>query len=200
MDANSFRDSVLGSDGKKFVRNELFGPECWLFEQANLIAPHATYNHFKQQIGELIDINPNEVSLVGSSKFGFSMAPKKAWKPFDPSGPPKGSDLDCAIISETLYRSIVSQVRKAFFEGYSHLHERHAGQVFAGHVVLSTRDNYKSKYLKSTSQKMAELQRVVSASLRFEPDIKYRIYESFSVAEAYHIEGLKKLVSQETEK
>lgn len=200
MDADSFRDAVLGSDSKKFVRNELFGPACWLFEQKSLIAPSATYNEFRQQIADLVDINPNEVSLVGSSKFGFSMAPKKAWKPFDPSGPPTGSDLDCAIISETLYRSIVDQIRRAFFEGYTHLHAQHAGQIFAGHIVLATTDNYKSKYLKSASQKLADLQKVASASLRFEPHIKYRIYESYSVAEAYHIEGFEKLVKQETEK
>lgn len=196
MDSDSFRDLVMGSDSKKFVRNELFGPNCWLFDQKALVAPGATYRDFRERVADLVDINPNEISLVGSSKFGFSMAPKKAWKPFDPSGPPKGSDLDCAIISAKLYHDIVNQIREAFFEGYSHLHEHHSGQIFAGHIVLSSTENYKSKYLKSASQKVAHLQRVASISLRFEPDIKYRIYESFSVAEAYHIQGFEKLQKQ----
>lgn len=196
MERDTFRDLVLGSDSKKFVRNELLGPKCWLFDQKALIAPGATYQDFRERIAEHVDVNPNEISLIGSSKFGFSMAPNKAWKPFDPSGPPKGSDLDCAIISAKLYADIVSQIRNAFFEGYSHLRNNHSGQIFAGHVVLSNSENYKSRYLKSASQKVAELQRVASISLRFEPDITYRIYESFSVAEAYHIQGLEKLQKQ----
>lgn len=193
MVQDEFKALVCGADAEEFVKDQLFDLNCWLFDQTELVAPDASYHKFRRDIARLLGINQNEVMLVGSSKFGFSMSPKKAWRAFDS----KRSDLDCAIVSESLFRETVDAIRRAYFEGYSHLHQDHSGQVFAGHIVLSGSKTYKSRYLRDAALKLAELQRVALHSLRFEPDVKYRVYESFRVAEAYHIEGVKVLQSQE---
>lgn len=193
MTQDEFKASVREADAENFVRDKLFDVECWLFEQAELVAPDASYQKFRRAVADLTEINSNEVNLVGSSKFGFSMSPIKAWRPFNPAQ----SDLDCAIVSPELYRDTVDAVRRAYFEGYSHLNRDHANQIFAGHIVLSTSESYKSAYLKDAARRLMDLQKVASKFLRFEPDVKYRIYESFRVAEAYHSEGVRKLQNLE---
>jgi hypothetical protein len=190
---DEFKALVCGTDAKEFVKDQLFDLECWLFKRGELIAPGTSYPKFRREIARLLEVNQNEIILVGSSKFGFSMSPRKAWRAFDP----EVSDLDCAIISEPLFRETVDAIRRAYFEGYSHLHQDHAGQIFAGHVVLSGSKTYKSRYLRDVALRLADLQRVALQHLRFEPDVKYRVYESFRVAEAYHTEGVKALQSQE---
>jgi hypothetical protein len=190
---DEFKAVVCGTDAEEFVKDQLFDLECWLFTQGELIAPGSSYQKFRRDVARLLGVNQNEVNLVGSSKFGFSMSPKKAWQAFDPDR----SDLDCAIISEPLFRETVDAIRRAYFEGYSHLHQDHSGQIFAGHIILSGAKFYKSKYLREVALKLADLQGVALRHLRFEPDIKYRVYESFRVAEAYHIEGVKVLQSKE---
>ncbi len=193
MIQGEFKALVCGTDAEKFVKDQLFDLECWLFTKNDLIAPNASYQQFRQDIAGLLGVNQNEVSLVGSAKFGFSMSPSKAWRAFNP----EISDLDCAIISESLFRETVTAIRKAYFEGYRHLCSAHSNQIFAGHVVLSSAKSYKSAYLRNLALKLTDFQRVALRHLRFEPDIKYRIYESFRVAEDYHIEGVRELQSKD---
>ena len=193
MTKDQFKALIQSKSAESFVKDNLFDTECWLFDQPTLIAPDATYQKFRRAISDLLSVNSNEVLLVGSAKFGFSMAPNKHLRPFDA----RLSDLDCAIISNEIFDQSVASVRRAYFEGYTHLHQAHAGQVFAGHIILSSASTYHSVYLKDVALRLADLQKVASKFLRFEPDVKYRIYESFSVAEAYHIEGVKRLGNKE---
>ena len=78
MTVDEIQSLVFDSDEKDFIRHRLFGPDCWLFDQQDLIGPTATYQGFRNSVADLIDINPNEVSLVRSAKFGVSMSPTKS--------------------------------------------------------------------------------------------------------------------------
>lgn len=57
-----------------------------------------TIFEIKHSIAEHFKIHPNEIILTGSGKLGFSIAPNKKYKHFN-----KDSDIDIAIISETLF-------------------------------------------------------------------------------------------------
>ncbi len=185
------RAAILAEDSKLFVRQRVFGPDCWLFRQAQLIAPDADYTGFKNSVSTLFDVNPNNIALVGSAKFGMSLSPRKPLRPFDPK--PNGSDLDCAVVSEGLFKVAAGEIRSAYFEGHRHLFNRHGSQLFAGHLVISSEEVYKSKHLDRLSKELANLGAVTSKLLRIEIPLKYRLYESWEVAERYHIEGMEDL-------
>lgn len=56
------------------------------------------YFELKKIIADGFRIHPNEVTMVGSAKLGFSIAPNKLWAPFNDE-----SDIDMAIISEKIF-------------------------------------------------------------------------------------------------
>lgn len=56
------------------------------------------YYNLKERVSEFFQVHPHNVIIVGSAKLGFSVAPKKLWKPFDAE-----SDIDVVIVSEKAF-------------------------------------------------------------------------------------------------
>lgn len=191
MNLGDLRDAILREESKNFVRRRLFGPDCWLFDQSDYLAPETSYTDFRNGVSDLFDVNPNNIALVGSAKVGFSLSAKKPLRAFNPE--PKGSDLDCAVVSEGLFKTAAAEIRSAYFEGHRHLFNRHGSQIFAGHLIISSEEDYKSKHLARLAKDVVHLGAVAARMLRIEVPLKYRIYESWEVAERYHIEGLDEL-------
>lgn len=52
----------------------------------------------KKDIANFFEVNQTKVYVIGSAKLGFSIAPRKRYKPFD-----LDSDIDVAIIDETTF-------------------------------------------------------------------------------------------------
>jgi hypothetical protein len=191
LSPEELRSAILSEDSKTFVRQRLFGPGCWLFDQIEYIAPEADYTDFRNDVSDLFDVNPNNITLVGSAKLGYSLSPTKPLRPFNPG--PKGSDLDCAVVSEGLFKTAVGEIQSAYFEGHRGLFNRHGSQIFAGHLIVSSEEDYKSKHLDRIAKDVVHLGAIASKLLRIEVPLKYRIYESWEVAERYHIQGLQQL-------
>ena len=62
-------------------------------------------DRFKEIVSEHFHISFHSLQLVGSAKTGFSLSPNKILTPFhDGDDTQKSSDIDIAIISESLYQ------------------------------------------------------------------------------------------------
>lgn len=59
------------------------------------------YFNLRSEVAERFSLHPTEVLIVGSAKLGFSIAPKKRYRPFNDS-----SDVDVAIVSDRLFDDI----------------------------------------------------------------------------------------------
>ncbi len=188
-EAAALKSNLCENESKDFVRNHLFSNNCWLMDQSHLIRNSTTYEDMKQTIAKSIDINPNQVSLIGSAKMGYSLAPGKPLRKFDPTR----SDIDIVIASEELFDSIWSQMVQAHYQGYIQYCKDHARQIFCKFIVLKGSSSYKSSYLRELASSLLNLNRAVSEVIRFETEVNYRIYRSWSIAEAYHIEGIERL-------
>ena len=180
------RESLCSVETKQFVRNSLFGEVCWLTNQPKLIADSTTHQIFRQEIAKTIDISPNEVSLVGSAKLGYSLAPGKIFRPFCPGR----SDIDIVIASEKLFDEIWDQMVIAHYNGYTQYAADHSKEVFTKFLVLRGNENHKSKYLRSAANSLRNLNRVISEMIRFKAIANYRIYRGWGIAERYHIGGI----------
>lgn len=58
------------------------------------------YAQIKTYLAHLLDVIPRNITMVGSGRTGFSMAPKSYGKEFSPE-----SDLDFSIVSEKLFNA-----------------------------------------------------------------------------------------------
>lgn len=69
------------------------------------VLPTDKYFGLKYEIARRFTLHPSQVVMVGSGKLGFSIKPTKRYTPFGDE-----SDLDIAIISETLFNELWSSV------------------------------------------------------------------------------------------
>lgn len=67
------------------------------------------YAELKERVASKFKIHASDVIVVGSAKLGFSIAPHKRWDPFNPDKD-KPSDIDVAIVSESLYKNIWAEM------------------------------------------------------------------------------------------
>jgi len=56
------------------------------------------YYELKSKVADYFNVSTTNILIVGSAKLGFSIAPKKLWKPFNDE-----SDIDVVVISEQLF-------------------------------------------------------------------------------------------------
>lgn len=69
------------------------------------------YAELKERVATEFQIHATDITVVGSAKLGFSIAPRKRWMPFDPNKS-KPSDVDVAIVSPRLYSEIWAEMAK----------------------------------------------------------------------------------------
>lgn len=68
----------------------------------------ATHFQIKNRVAQEFDLEVvTDVFIVGSSKLGFSIAPRKRWRVFGDS-----SDVDVAIINHNLYQTVWHEVNE----------------------------------------------------------------------------------------
>ncbi len=63
------------------------------------------YNLFRKTICNKFNIHPQNFTVVGSAKIGFSLSPDKYGKPFSDS-----SDIDVVLVSEELFQNLWIQL------------------------------------------------------------------------------------------
>ncbi|SRR5258706_12122134 len=86
-----FKADLLQLDPITMVRRHLIFGDSYILD---------VDKHFelKTEISAQFRIHPSEVLLVGSAQLGFSIVPKKRYRPFNDS-----SDIDIAIVSPFLF-------------------------------------------------------------------------------------------------
>jgi predicted nucleotidyltransferase len=79
------------------VQRHITQGECYALDgEQHIKLRMEVAGHFK--------VNPNQIVVVGSSKLGFSIAPRKRYRPFH-----DGSDIDVAVVSPALFDNIWRQ-------------------------------------------------------------------------------------------
>ncbi|MBP0943069.1 hypothetical protein V2K16_22595 [Pseudomonas alliivorans] len=104
-DATAFAKALkLSGDNERQCLAEL-----WLSEgipMAFVKSPTA-YQVLRMTLAQSLNVGVKDVSLVGSGRLGFSLAPKKYGEPFG-----EGSDLDVCIISDDLFQRLIGDSDK----------------------------------------------------------------------------------------
>jgi hypothetical protein len=94
---------------ESFVRQWLTEGEPFAFRDCPAI-----FEELRGWLGSRLDINPKQITLLGSARIGYSLAPTpKYGTPFSSE-----SDLDLAIVSSTWFLQITDEFR-AFESDYS---------------------------------------------------------------------------------
>jgi hypothetical protein len=177
---------LLEKDPKDFVSHYLFEPVPFAFA-GDLVA----WIKWKTELARGLGIDPYDIVLTGSAAIGYSLNPKKGYKPFDNS-----SDVDCGVISQYHFEvawRYLRQLRPAWLslppESKRALVAHQKTYVFAGTIATDS--------ILALLPFGSEWQGVLDAMARRSPttnrDIRLRIYRDYDSLRHYQASGIERL-------
>lgn len=152
-----------------------------------------TLDHFKEIISEKLSVSFHSAHIVGSAKVGYSLSPRKPFRPFheeEPGDP--SSDIDVAIISDYLFNMFWQRLRACYKTQFIAKYQQVTSTIFQGYI------NEKDiTSIKGIGQEWIDVFSPITRTLQDELNIihpiTYRVYRSWEDLEQYQISGLKKL-------
>jgi len=90
----SFKSELSIYSSLEIVRNNIIFGDCYTLSRNQYLA-------LRSEVAYHFKLHPNDILIVGSAKLGFSIAPRKRFRPFSDL-----SDIDVVIISSTLFDQI----------------------------------------------------------------------------------------------
>lgn len=91
----NFKQDLLTSESEYLVQKYLIFGSPYIFKSHEYL-----YFDLKKELASNFNVKPSEVFMIGSSKLGFSISPRKLWLEIDKG---RDSDIDMVILSESLF-------------------------------------------------------------------------------------------------
>lgn len=150
---------------------------------------------FKEIISKSFNVSFHSAQIVGSAKLGVSLSPNKAFKKFianSSSEFEKESDIDIAIISDSLFLDIWEKLRKGKKEFYIPRYTNITSSIFSGFIDdknFKDLDFLRKEWEEKISYSNIKLQSDISIM----HSISYRIYRTWEDLQDYQLSGIKEL-------
>ena len=134
----SIKNDLLTMDARSFYLKHIVKSHNWYFSEY-LKTPQSELidkmDFFKEIVSSQLGINFHNSQIVGSAKTGYSLSPKKIFKPFHDESPnDKSSDIDIALISEKLFLHFWDELRKAKRIQYNYYYSIITSSIFRGYL------------------------------------------------------------------
>ena len=94
-----FKEDLIELPLIQVVRKHIISGDCFILS-------HDQYFDLRSEVADHFGLHPNEVLVVGSAKLGFSIVPKKRFRPFSRNK----SDIDVALVSSKLFDQVSEDI------------------------------------------------------------------------------------------
>lgn len=174
----------------EFVETRLFDNHAWCFPSPS----GDDYESARKLLGEVLKVPAQDIAVVGSGKYGFSLAPSKDFRPFQGDDTqPNPSDLDLVVVSRSIFNATWHNLRRADYNGAVDARRFFQEDIFRRFVMVGTNEKLDTKYLSDLNILLNTVRKRATTRLGIVQEIKMRIYCSWSDAKSYHIWSLQKL-------
>ena len=179
-----FKLDLRSGDAVEICRRHVVFGEC-------AVISNEEYFRLRNVVASKFDIHPNDVLVVGSGKLGFSIAPKKRYRPFNDD-----SDLDVVIISETFFDLVWMSVHRFFDQGgYWERKNQFHEYLFRGWIRPDKLPpDHKFPFGKEWWEFFNELSRSRDYSIN---RIRGAIYKNWYFLESYQSQAISKCIDEE---
>jgi len=196
FDIVMLKQELTTLDEKQFYIKYIVKTMNWYFStymEFDDAAMLDTLDHFKEIVSEKLSVSFHSAHIVGSAKVGYSLSPRKPFRPFheEEDGKPS-SDIDVAIISDNLFSMFWEKLRTCYKAQYIANYNQVTSTIFQGYI------NEKDiTAIKGVGQVWVDMFSPITKTLQDEISIihpiTYRVYRSWEDLEQYQISGLNKL-------
>lgn len=195
-DIQVMRRELAELDEKQFYIKYIVKTMNWYFStymDFNEAAMLETVDRFKEIVSEKLSVSFHSAHIVGSAKVGYSLSPRKPFKPFheEEQGTPS-SDIDVAIISDYLFNAFWQKLRACYKTQYIAKYTQVTSTIFQGYI-----NENDIIAIRGIGQEWINMFSPITKALQDElgiiHPITYRIYRSWEDLEQYQISGLNKL-------
>ena len=140
MGTGDLKDLIFDCSEDVFNKQHLLSDDPWYFTRDD--AP-CDYTTFRNSIGGIFNIPPEQISLIGSGYFGRSLSPSKPFSKYrlEKVGAAQKSDLDVVIISQKHFESIWSDLLEAYYVGHHFAFHRYAKTTFKKFISFDGKIN-----------------------------------------------------------
>ncbi len=175
-------------DIEQVVREFVLEGETYIFR-----ASPPAYRSFKERLAGSLGCRAENIRIVGSGKFGFSLAPHKYGQVFSPR-----SDIDVVVVDETMFDGAwielvragpTTRALSAVLRG--HFDEHRRNNVFWGFIepgkLMGLTTCYRFWF--------PAFQNIGSMSQIFGRVVKGRLYRTWEHAVQYHVSGAREILA-----
>jgi len=147
------------------------------------------YIAWKAQLGDLLDVDPRAITIIGSAGVGVSLSPFKGLKPFGPE-----SDVDVAVVSAYHFelawrflRSMKSSERLNLSPRQRESLREHVSRLVYFGMIATDRILEILPFAQPWVAAMSEMSGVTPTAGR---DVNARIYRDFEALRAYQLRSV----------
>ena len=185
-----FQELLKASEASEISRSIISRDANWYFDECGELGNSVSYEIFRTSISAYLGLKTDQVALVGSSVYGFSLSPReeKSFSEFH-----EKSDLDLVIISAEIFDAVWNELLDAYYRGHRWILQRHSSEIFRRFALLISEGSYKTSLLRERAKILNGISKEVYVKTGSFRTLKYRIYQSREAAIEYHTSGLMKM-------
>lgn len=193
MDQAQLQDDIKNLEPIDIYNKYLLTNHVWYFEERlDEENPREHFENFKFFLSKKLDIHVNNITIVGSAKTCYSLAPDNDFKKFN-----ENSDFDLVLVSSRYFNffweAFLELSNKAYIKNFDQLTESIFWKfVSFKNIELNHRHRQFQEWLKKVDSLKKDIQTVYGIKEKF----NFRIYESWNYVQAYHLQGIQKIKEQ----
>ena len=177
------KKDIITLNANQIYKKYIFDPAIWYFENNK-----EGFELMKIAISENMKIDPNDITIVGSAKIGYSLSPIKNFKHFNDD-----SDIDVVIVSKKWFQYFWKLYRKSYRPEYNFLYKKNIyRETFLGFIHEENMD-FISGCRKSWRDLTADTKKYLSSVLFLKHKMNIRLYRNWQDFEDYNIWSINKL-------
>lgn len=192
--------NLLRTHGAKHVYNHVLLDENVFVLKNNFPEEYREkYHHFKVIVSDALGVPVKNIAIIGSSKTGYSLTPNRN---FDKFG--EQSDLDLVVVSKELFESLWSShldFKNSIVKSRNYSYSEVAKNIFRHFISVADKDIDASmlSYFSEWISTVGALKRTLEQQFGIPAEINYRVYDSWTYVELYHVTGLNSLLEYHLE-
>ena len=197
-----YDESIIKEDIKKLEAREFYikyiiKTNNWYFAEYQHTEGNELIDkmdRFKEIVSDCFEVSFHSAQIVGSAKLGMSLSPQKPFRHFVENASDsnqKESDIDIAIISNSLFGEIWDKIREERKKNVIPKYTLITKSIFRGYINDKEFKDLEG-LRKGWEEKISKCNILLQGELSIIHPISYRIYRNWEDLEDYQLDGIMK--------